>query len=508
MRRAGWLHRVRRSVVRRVHREDRGQSLTIVLALITFLFLIGSAMAAHASVALRSTAASERQAGDLHAADAGAELGIWWQRNGNPGNPPDLTFNGRTVSTTVTASGGSACPTRTPIRLTGFEHGQVSAAGGGLFAAVTGSGVTADGSVSRTGGWSLRIADPAGSSHNAALATSGAVVVARVYLRLDALPATSVTELLVLDTAAGNDLRLGYRAADQRLTLRFGSAAVTASTFPVAAATWYRLDLRLAAGTNPRTADWEIDGVAETSIASAGTASTVSRLRLGSAVGADAYTANFDDVLVSSTSGDYPIGAGAVLPLRPDGAGSHSNPASFLHEDGSAIDATTPTRLDDDPATGTADYVSQEVAAMADYLELTFGDTSASCLVGVSGIVAYHASTSSANAAKTSIFDGATERVLFDGDMSEQALTYRSAIVSRASGWTASAVSALRARLGYATDVAPQPYWDALLLEVATGSATPATITVTSTAGASTVVLTYEDAGTAAPMLLSWSASR
>lgn len=508
MRYARWLRRVLLAVVRGAHHEDRGQSLTIVLALITFLFLIGSAMAAHASVALRTTAANERQAGDLHAADAGAELGIWWQRNGSPGNPPDLTINGRTASTNVTASGGSACPTRTPILLTGFEHGQISTAGGGLFAAVTGSGVTADASVARTGGWSLRIADPAGSSHNAALATSGAVVVARVYLRLDTLPAANVTELLVLDATAGNDLRLGYRAADQRLTLRFGSAAVTASTSPVTAATWHRLDLRLTAGTNPRTGDWELDGVAETSISSAGTASTVRRLRLGSAVGADVSTANFDDVMASATAGDYPIGEGTVVPLRPDGAGTHNNPASFRHEDGSAIDATTPTRLDDDPATGTVDFVRQEVAAAADYLELTFSDTTASCLVGVSGIVAYHAPSASANRAKTSVFDGATERVLFNGDMSEVALSYRSAIVARPAGWTASAVNALLVRLGYATDVAPQPSWDALLLEVATGSATPATITVTSTAGASTVVLTYEDAGTAAPVLLSWSANR
>ena len=48
---------------------------------------MGSALAAHASVALRTTAANEAQAGDLHAADAGAELGMWWQRNGHVRQP-------------------------------------------------------------------------------------------------------------------------------------------------------------------------------------------------------------------------------------------------------------------------------------------------------------------------------------------------------------------------------------------------------------------------------------
>ena len=79
--------------MRRFHRDERGQSLAIILALITVLFLMGSALAAHASVALMSTAANETQAGDLHAADAGAELGMWWQRNGNAGNPPNITMN-------------------------------------------------------------------------------------------------------------------------------------------------------------------------------------------------------------------------------------------------------------------------------------------------------------------------------------------------------------------------------------------------------------------------------
>lgn len=492
----------------RVHRDERGQSLVIVLALIAFLFLAGSAMAAHASVALRTTVANEGQAGDFHAADAGAELGMWWQRNGRPGNPPAINANGLTVNTTVAVTGGSACPTRTPIRVTGFEHGRMSPAGGGLFSTLTGAGATIDAAVVRSGAYSLRVTDPAGSTHNAMLPSAGAVVVARVYLRLASLPAANVTELLMLDAVAGNDLRIGYEASGQRLTVRFGAAAVTPATVSVAAATWYRLDLRLTANTNPRTADWQIDGVAQPAVSSAGTASTVNRLILGSTVGADVYTVNFDDVMTSATTGDYPIGAGSVLPLRPDGVGVHATPGSFRHEDGSAIDATTHQRLDDDPLTSSAESVRQEVVGATHYLELTFGDTSATCVVGVAGIVAYHAASSSANAGKTSVFDGATERIIFSGDMSEVALFYRSAIVPRPAGWTTAAVNALLGRIGYASDVSPLTYWDALLLEVATGSGTPGTVTVTATAGGSTVVTTYQDAGAAPPALLTWSADR
>jgi hypothetical protein len=94
--------------IERVHQGESGQALVIVLGLITFLFLTGTALAAQASVALRAGVSNVGEAALLHAADAGGELGIWWQRNGKAGNPPQITINGMAVSTTVStaASGG------------------------------------------------------------------------------------------------------------------------------------------------------------------------------------------------------------------------------------------------------------------------------------------------------------------------------------------------------------------------------------------------------------------
>lgn len=106
--------------VRTLHHEEGGQSLVVVLSLVTFLFLIGSALATHASVALRTTAAGRDQAAGLYAADGGAELGIWWRRQGNSGNPPATTLNGISVSTTVTATGGAA-PSGAGWRQWGFD---------------------------------------------------------------------------------------------------------------------------------------------------------------------------------------------------------------------------------------------------------------------------------------------------------------------------------------------------------------------------------------------------
>ena len=508
--RCGLRRRRLTAAVGRLHSDERGQSLAIILALVTVLFLLGSALAAHASVALRTTVANETQAGDLYAADAGAELGMWWQRTGNAGSPPNITVNGLTVNTTVGISGYVPCDTPSPTKLTGFEHGALSVSGGGLFSNVNGAGVTIDNAVARTGGYSLRIVDPAGATDSARIAIGANLAVVRLYLRLAALPAADVGELLSLDALTGNDLRIGYQSSGARLTIRFGNAAVTTSSSSVAAATWYRLDLRMIANTNPRTASWELDGVAQPAPpAWVGTASTISSLRFGSTVSADPYTANYDDVLISATSGDFPIGSGTVVALRPNGMGTSVTPGSFSEDDGSAIDANTYNRLDDDPMTSLTQYARQTVIGTAAYVELTMADTAAACVVGVSGVLAYHAQTTAGDDGKTSFFDGGTERIVYDGDMSEATVFYKSAIIAPAAGaWTPSAVNGLRARIGYSSDVTPNPYWDSLLLEVATGITVPGTVTVTSTAGSSTVTTTYTDVGNNPPALLSWSTTK
>jgi len=102
---AGAARGATRGASRLVRAED-GQSLPIVLGLVTFLFLVGAALAAHASTALRAGSAGAVEAGDLYAADGGAELGIWWRRNGLAGDPPTVALNGRAVTTTVSATGG------------------------------------------------------------------------------------------------------------------------------------------------------------------------------------------------------------------------------------------------------------------------------------------------------------------------------------------------------------------------------------------------------------------
>jgi hypothetical protein len=80
----------------------------------------------------------------------------------------------------------------------------------------------------------------------------------------------------------------------------------------------------------------------------------------------------------------------------------------------------------------------------------------------------YHAARSAADNGKTSIFDGATETVIFSGDMSQTALQYKSATITPAAAtWSQAALSGLVARVGYSTDSSPNPYWDSIIAEAA-----------------------------------------
>jgi hypothetical protein len=380
-----------------------------------------------------------------------------------------LTYAAFSSSTSNPPSSFSAaatfCTRTSAVWLTGFESGAVSAAGGGLFTTLTGT-PTADAATVRNGGYSLRIADAAAGSTVGALKTFTAtnVVVARFAIRLSALPTVS-SSLVYVDSAT--DLVFGYDQPAQKFSLTLGtSTATSAST--VGAGTWYVIDLRYDLRANPNLGDWRVDGVAQTQVTRAAAASTATGFGLGATTNPSIYTANYDDVLVANQAKAYPVGNGKVVRLIPDGVGTHDTPGDFRDNDNTAVDAASWQRIDDVPMTGTTDYVLQLSNSATSYLEFTFADTTETCIREVSALVAYRSATATANTGKTSIFAGGTESVVYSGDMSETTNTYQSAIVTPAAApWTQAAVNALVTRVGYASDANPDPYWDALMLELA-----------------------------------------
>ena len=357
------------------------------------------------------------------------------------------------------------CNRTSAVWLTGFEHGAVSAAGGGVFTTLTGA-PTADNATFRSGAYSLRIADASGASTINGLRTftGASVVVARFAIRLNTLPGVS-SNLVYVDS--GTDLVFGYDQPTQKFFLNLGtSTATSAST--VSAGTWYVIDLRYDLRANPHLGDWRVDGVAQTQVTRAAAASTATGFGLGATTNASVYTANFDDVLVANQAKAYPIGNGKVVRLIPDGVGTHNTPGDFRDNDNTAVDAASWQRVDDVPMTGTTDYVLQLNNSATSYLEFTFGNTTETCIREVFAVFAYHSAGTAANTTKTSVFDGASESIVLSGDMSSATLEYAGALVTpAAASWTQSTVNGLVWRVGFASDANPDPYWDALMLELA-----------------------------------------
>jgi hypothetical protein len=146
--------------------------------------------------------------------------------------------------------------------------------------------------------------------------------------------------------------------------------------------------------------------------------------------------------------------------------GTNVGAGNFQDNDNSAVDAATSGRLDDQPMSDFTDWAKQVSASATSYLEVQFADTSEACFNGVSGLLAYAASGTSSNDGRTSVFDGSTESVVHSGAMNTTTLSYTSAMVSPAvPSWNQATVNGLKARIGFSSNVAAVPYWNALMLE-------------------------------------------
>ena len=375
-------------------------------------------------------------------------------------------FNSTTSNPSNSFSAATSfCTRSSAVWLTGFESGAVSIAGGGIFTTMTGA-PTADAATFRNGAYSLRIADGSGASTINARKTFTAtgIVVARFAVRLAALPGVDST-LAYVDS--GTDLVFGYDTSSQTFTLTVG-ASTAQSASAVSAGTWYVIDLRYDLRSSPHLGDWRIDGVDQGQVTRAAAATTANAFAFGATANPSLYTANFDDLFVADQATAYPIGDGRVVPLLLNGVGTHNTPGNFRDNDGTAIDAGSWQRLDEVPMTVTTDYVRQQTNGGTTYLEFTFANTAETCIRDLSAVLAYHSATNTANNGKTSVFDGGSESIVLSGDMSNTAIQYGSTIATPATApWNQSAVDGLLARVGFSTDTNPNPYWDAILLEVA-----------------------------------------
>ena len=381
-----------------------------------------------------------------------------------------VTGNGTNSFSAAAAS--ASCPTTAPTLewMDGFEMGRIF--GGhatGLALGTNTANVTTDTTNVRHGAYAMKVAAN-GTATNAErlLNVLTSVGVIRFSILLQSLPSTDV-ELARTGPSSGTQLQFLYHSSTQKFALQFAGGASVESSSTVTAGQWNVIDLRIDQSTATWAANWRVNQVAQGGRTVSGTAGTnVYALWMGTTL-ANTFTADYDDVAVTTASADYPLGDGKVLVLRPTSMGTNVGSGNFSNDDASAINASTYTRLDDIPMANSTDYIRQTVASATSYVELNFEPTTETCVRMVQGLEMNNlGNTGQANAAKTSIFDGTTERVIFNGNMAAPVAgeyVRIAPVPPTGTHWTVSELNGLIMRLGYATDVAPVPRWDAVLIE-------------------------------------------
>src|SRR4030042_419186 len=297
----------------------------------------------------------------------------------------------------------------TLIYCTGFEHGVAVpvTSGGGLFNTVIGT-PSIQGTTKRTGDYALEISSSAAAEY-VAKSISGvpATIVGRLYFRFNALPDTDALELFRITSNPVNPC-FKWMTATSKIRAYLGSTDYQESSGTFTTGVWYRLDFKTVSGASP-TLDWQIDGAAQTQVSTATSTLAFTSLILGWLV-ATTGTMYVDDVAISATSGDYPIGAGGVIGLRPNADGVHDNiDNDMVNEDGQIIDGSTYyaySKLYENPWITTAnDDLIEQLTPSAAYCEINFANTAETIIHGVMGILQYASASATANTGATIVMD-------------------------------------------------------------------------------------------------------
>jgi hypothetical protein len=377
----------------------------------------------------------------------------------------------------------------TPVWITGFEHGLGTPVtnGTGLFDTVTNS-PTIQNTIINSGSYALRFYKTVASSCSIAknISNSPAIIVGRIYVRVDVEP--NGTNHLLAVSNGSTTCNLVWNPTDHKIYSRVGSTALQSSA-ALTTGKFYRVDFKFDISANPWKLDFCVDGAAATQGTNAQSASTFTYITLGCSY-SGTFDIYMDDVVISATSEDYPIGAGAVIGLRPDADGTHNNASNIMENSaGEDIGGTvTAWNLLDDSPFGTAaasDYVRQTGDGTANYCEIQFADTVYSNIQGCQAILQYASETATANNGGCIVTSGTVNTTLWGAigalsDYSETSAFYKSVIVTPEGGtWTQALVNAVRCRFGYSSDANPDPYWLAIMLEVAVGAESFGTATLT-----------------------------
>lgn len=387
----------------------------------------------------------------------------------------------------------------TLVELTGFEWGSavpISSTHDGIWSLGGESNCTVSYPTATTvgshSGYSLRFQVTAASGwgyRTLSIPGTNNVLVASFYLRVGALPSASTAAIFALGgSGAGTYMELGLSSAgvlQGRIVNTDGWSSLTDS---LSTGTWYRIDVRADWSGTTWQLDMQVDGGTTRTITQGGHAATNNGTgatpecdQAGTgATSADIY---FDDLIVSATTGDWPLGAHKVKVRRPTADGTHSNGANFT--DGtSAVDASTNpsyVELDDSPwpTSGSTDYILQTANGSGDYVEQTYADVDSedTAVLGVICRAARNSASTTAHTAGALMLLNSVEYTMWGKTVAWASNAVQAEKTTVVTNPTVANTNGLVTRFGYSGDAAPDPRILCFMVEYA-ATQTAATPTV------------------------------
>lgn len=364
----------------------------------------------------------------------------------------------------------------------GAEFGGVaSTSGSGLFTALSGTATKSiDATTKFDSDYALKIV----ASSNYGLfqlahgGSSPTYSVGVAYVYFDSLPAATDYVFFRIQTAGGSNYSFAYNNSTGKMRALITSGTV--QTGPdMTTGVWYRIEWKAYCGSASATLDWSVgieDGAATAYTQATGTitASTFASIQFGNSSVNSTWTGYCDNIVWSQTSTDYPIGPVRVEGIRPSSEGTDSLGSVITDEDG--LTTSLYAKLSESPWATTAndDLIKQTGTGTTSYAEVNFADTTRTTILGAKGYLQYASSATQSNQGACIIIDEDTTQTEIYGnpttrqDYSETSAFYKSTLLPVPSGgWDQAAVNALKARVGYSGDANPNPYWLALMVEVA-----------------------------------------
>lgn len=373
----------------------------------------------------------------------------------------------------------------TILMLDGFEHGDASTTTAiRVPDAITGAPSIVTTPV-RTGARALKI-NPTSTQQQWSYTTASTTVVMSFYVRFATLPTADIQLAHVVSTV---NMYLWFLNTNDKFGVSVTTSGAVEGGPTIVVDTWYRIDLEFDTTTNTFSVKCQVDGGTEFSDTGASTSANITAARLGN-TSAETFEAFYDDLLISVTAGDYPIGAHSIEGLIPSSDGTHNITTSgdFDSFTGTAFSNSTTngnTFIGHRPiqVANTADQViRQELGTTANYMEFGMENLSDNTLpVLAARAYACHveSAASGASLGEARLLLSDNTEVLTTGSISVinstedpgTTVTLRKRMtIAPSGGWDGAKVDGLKARVGFA-DNAPDVNFIDFMVEVALGVA-------------------------------------